>query len=440
MKLRVLTTLAAVLLVAPLSGQQAVPSVLVLTKATVIDGTGAAPRPLMTVVIEDGLIVDLYPSGSRKPLPNAQILDLADKTIIPGLIESHFHLGQLPTRERRYAELERMLYGGVVVAREMAGDMRIVGEASRSALVGEVPAPDIYYAAVMGGAYFATTDPRTIQSALGLEPGNVPWSQALTPETDLRLAVARAAGTGATGIKLYAQLHAKLIQAITEEAHRQGLRVWSHATVYPDRPIEVVRAGVDVVSHVCGLGWQDGDVDPGLHRRFNITSRPGFDANVVEPDSPEMIALFEEMARRGTILEPTLANHVRPGDDRFGCTADLVVGLTRAAHRAGVSMVTGTDFHADDNHPYPSLHREIETLVRHEVLTPLEAIVAATRNGARAIGIEDSHGTVEPGKVANLLVLHANPADNIQVLRSVFLVIKRGEVYLRTKYDGRTER
>jgi imidazolonepropionase-like amidohydrolase len=391
----------------------------------------------MTLIIENGRITDLHPSGDRDLPPSAQVHDVAGRTIVPGLIEAHFHLGQLPSRERRYEELERMVYGGVVVAREMAGDMRVAAEASRSALLGEAASPDIYYSAVMGGPYFISTDPRTIQAAAGRPAGGAPWTQAVTPETDLRLAVARAAGTGATGIKLYAQLDKGLIRAITEEAHRQGLKVWAHATVYPDRPIEVVRAGVDVVSHVCGLGWQDADVDPGLHRRFNVTSRPAFDAAVVEPDSPEMTALFDEMVHHGTMLDATLANHIRPRDDRFGCTSDLIVGLARAAHRAGVPLVTGTDFHADDSDPYPSLHRDIEALVRHEVLTPLEAIVAATRNGARAIGIEDSHGTIEPGKVANLVVLDMDPSEDIRALRSVTMVIKRGKVYRRSEYDGR---
>jgi imidazolonepropionase-like amidohydrolase len=423
-------------LAAPLSAQQPGPSLVALTNMTVIDGTGAAPMPQMTLIIEDGLIVALHPSDDREPPSGAQVHDLTGKTVVPGLVESHFHLGQLRSRARRRAELERMFYGGVLVAREMAGDMRIVAEASRSALLGEAASPDIYYAAVMAGPYFASMDPRMVRAAAGHPPGGVPWAQAVTPETDLRLAVARAAGTGATGVKLYAQLDAELIEVLTEEAHRQGLEVWAHATVYPDRPVQVVRAGVDVVSHACGLGWQDADVDPGLHRRFDITSRPGFDADAVESDSPEMGVLFEEMVRRGTILEPTLANHARPGDDPFGCTLDLVVALTRAAHAAGVPLVTGTDFYADESDPYPSLHREIEALVHHGVLTPLEAIVAATRNGAHAIGIEDSHGTIEPGKVANLVVLDRNPARDVRALRSVTMLIKRGRVYPRAEYDS----
>jgi hypothetical protein len=103
--------------------------------------------------------------------------------------------------------------------------------------------------------------------------------------------------------------------------------VWAHATVYPDRPIEVVRAGVDVVSHVYDLGWQDADTDPGLHRRFNIASRPAFNAAVVEPDSPEMTALFDEMVRHGTMLDATLASHIRPGTTGTdGSMARAVVG------------------------------------------------------------------------------------------------------------------
>jgi len=150
-----------------------------------------------------------------------------------------------------------------------------------------------------------------------------------------------------------------------------------------------------------------------------------------------MIALFTEMVGRGTVLEPTLAGRARPGDDRYGCTLDLVVGITRAAHRSGVPLVAGTDFPAGEEDPYPSLHREIEALVRHEVLTPLEAIVAATHNGARAIGIEDSHGTIESGKVVNIVVLDIDPTEDIRALGSVTMVIKRGKVHPRAEYDVR---
>jgi imidazolonepropionase-like amidohydrolase len=435
---RAATLLLAVLAATPAAAQPANPRTLALTNATVIDGTGAAPRPDMTVVIEGGRITAVYPTAEQRVPAGAESHDLSGHFVIPGLIETHTHLTPLfvgRSRARAYAELRRMLYGGVVAARDMAGDARLVGEAARATLLGSAAGPDIYFAAVMAGPGFIATDPRVARASLGRSPGEYAWAQALTAETDVRLAVARAAGTGATAVKLYAQLEAGLIRSITEEAHRQGLMVWSHATVYPDRPIDVVRAGVNVLSHACGLGWQHGSTDPGPHREFDISSRPGFDPEPVDPEDAAFTALFEEMARRGTVLDATLAMFSGPESDRFGCTRELTVELARAAHRAGVPISTGTDFPAEDDEPYPSLHREIEYLVDHQVLTPLEAITAASLNGARAIGIENMHGTIEPGKVANLVILRANPADDIRALRSVVTVIKRGRIYSRRVYD-----
>lgn len=330
-----------------------------------------------------------------------------------------------------YRELERMHRGGVVAARDMAGDARVVSEAARNVLSGQEEGPDLYHVAVMGGPEFAARDPRMSRSSLGYEAGESPWAQAVTAETDLSLAVARAAGSGATALKLYLGFEADLIAALTAEAHRQGLQVWAHSTVYPARPMEVVRAGVDVLSHACGLAWQDADLDPTPYAGANVTARPRFDPDRVEADSPEMTALFAEMARRGTLLDPTLTNHARPGDDRYGCTTELTAALTRAAHRAGVPLVAGTDYHAPADDPYPALHREIEALVDHAGLTPTEALVAATLHGARALGRESDYGTVEPGKLASFVVLAEDPAEDIRAIRTVVAVVQRGEVSVR---------
>ena len=80
--------------------------------------------------------------------------------------------------------------------------------------------------------------------------------QAVTAETNLPMAVAEARGTGATALKLYADLSAELVKSITAEAHRQHLLVWAHAAVFPALPSDVVDAGVDVISHACLLGYQ----------------------------------------------------------------------------------------------------------------------------------------------------------------------------------------
>jgi imidazolonepropionase-like amidohydrolase len=322
---------------------------------------------------------------------------------------------------------------GVVAARDMAGDARVVSEAARNVLSGQAKGPDLYHVAVMGGPEFAARDPRMTRSSLGYPAGGSPWAQAVTAETDLPLAVARAAGSGATALKLYLGFDAELIAALAAEAHRQGLQVWAHSAVYPARPLEVVRAGVDVLSHACGLAWQDADLDPTPYATANVNARPSFDPHLVEADSPEMTALFAEMVRRGTIFDPTVTNHAHPGDDRFGCTPELTAALTRAAHHAGVPLVTGTDYHLPADQPYPALHDEIEALVDDVGLTNTEALVAATLHGARALGKEADYGTVEPGKLASLVVLAEDPTEDIRALRTVVAVVYRGVVSERAE-------
>lgn len=411
------------------------PRPLALVGATLVDPARQVHAPGMTVLVEEGTIRAVFPAGERELPEGTEVLDFEGRYVIPGIIEAHTHLMRRFTRSREvmYAELERMLSSGVVALRDMAGDARVIAEARRNVLAGERLGPDIYGVAVMGGPEFAATDPRMARSSLGYEPGESPWAQAVTPETDLSLAVARAAGAGATGLKLYLGFDAETISALAEEAHRQGLEVWAHATVFPTRPLDVVRAGVDAISHACGVAWQDADLDPAPYAGANVEERPRFDPAVVDADSPEMTALFEEMARRGTVFDPTLSAHARPGDDVYGCSTDLMIALTRAAHRAGVTLATGTDWFTPSEDPYPAVHREIEALVDHGVLTPAEALAAATLGGARALGRESDYGTVEPGKIASLVVLREDPVQDVRALRTVVTVVHRGVLHPRTE-------
>lgn len=420
----------------PASSQNPPPRVIVLKNVTVIDGTGAPPRSAMDVILEGERISAVAPAGTHQAPVDADVQELTGRVLIPGLIDSHIHL--LPrfliSREAAYGELQRMLYGGVVAAREMIGDTRLTAEAARTILAGRAVGPEIYWAALMAGPRHIANNPRLVRGALGFKPGEVPWAQAMTRETDVRLAVARAAGTLASGLKLYAELDAELIRRITEEAHRQGLKVWAHATVFPTRPLDLVRAGVDVISHACYAAWQSAALDPSPGRFLLRNNRPSFDPALVDVESAEMISLFKEMVRRGTMFEPTLFSAARPDNDMYGCDGKLEASLTRAARRAGVTFVAGTDHFASDDDPYPSLHLEIQHLVDNGGLTPLEAITAATRNGARALGLDATHGTIEAGKMANLVVLADDPSREIKRLRTVLTVIKRGKLYPRASY------
>lgn len=409
---------------------------LALTHATVIDGTGSDPRPDMTVLIEDGQIGDIFPTGSRPAPESFQQLDLTGRYVIPGLINTHLHLLMLAitpsralSREQALRALERMLYSGVTTVREAAGDTRVSAELARTALAG-APAPDIYFAARFAGPTFYEGGGGNFTS-LGYEPGTAPWAQAIAPETNIPMAVARAAGTGATGLKLYADMDAESVEAVVEEAHRQGLQAWAHATVFPTGPAALVRAGVDVLSHVCFVFWGMLEEPPA-----RMVERRPFEPESVDLEGEAYRSLFSEMRTRRTVLDATARNASQDGPARAaGCTQELLLGALRSAHEAGVWLSTGTDYFLSDGEPDPTLFTEIEYLVENDVLSPVEVIRSATLNGAHAIGIASSHGSIETGKVANLVILSADPARDISALRSVFGVIKDGRLYARADYE-----
>lgn len=414
------------------------PETIALTGLTLVDPARGVHAAEMTILVHGDRIAATFRNGQQTLPPGTTVQDLQGRFVLPGLINSHVHLMRrfVSSREEMYSELERMLLGGVVAVRDMAGDARVIAGARRAILAGERLGPDIYNSAVFGGPEFAASDPRMARSSLGYRPGESPWAQAVTDETDLPRAIARADGAQVSALKLYLGFEAGLIARLAEEAHRQGLQVWAHSTVYPSRPIQVVRAGVDAISHACGLAWQDADLDPRPYAAANVRRRPRFDPVLVDADSPEMAMLFKEMVNRRVFLDPTLSSHVRPGDDRFGCTTDLMVTLIREAHRAGVTISTGTDWFSPLEDPTPTVIKEIEALVSHGVLTPEEALAAATLHGAQTLGREKDYGTIEPGKFASLMVLKEDPTRDLAALRSVVAVMQRGTLYWRSEWDA----
>ncbi|RIJ45012.1 hydrolase, partial [Maribellus luteus] len=231
--------------------------VVVYRDAGLIDGLGGGVKPHMAVIVEGAVIKAVLPDQqlSKADLKGAEVVDLSGRYLLPGLVDSHVHLATSPNRKRAEALMRREVYGGVTAVRDMAGDGRALADLARASRVGEIPGPDIFYAALMAGPGFFA-DQRTVSATQGATAGAVPWMQAVTSQTDLPLAVALARGTSASGIKTYADISGRLLARITAEAHRQGMRVWSHGILFPATPEEVVAAGVDVISHACQAGFQ----------------------------------------------------------------------------------------------------------------------------------------------------------------------------------------
>lgn len=408
--------------------------------ATVIDGTGAAPRPDQDILVRGERIVAVGPSGSLAGARQTDVhtVDLQGSYVIPGLIDSHVHLATPPDAKRAQAILRRHLYAGVTAVRDMADDLRSVGELARAARAGEIPAPDIYYAAVMAGPDFFA-DPRVAAASYGVTPGTSPWMQSIGPGTDLREAVTLARGTSATAIKIYADLPPERVAAITAEAHRQHLMVWAHSAVFPTRPADVIAAGVDVVSHACYLAYQ---LEPVMLKSYEDHT-PFHDELLARTgDDPVIAGLYRDMLAHGTILDATGSLFVRydaarkahPGRKPLRCTGATTIRLVRQAWRAGVPISTGTDSEGGVASAWPSVYDEIFFLVRDVGMPPLQAIRSATLVGAQAAGQARDMGSIAAGKLANFAVLANDPLQDIGNLRSIRLTVKRGHVYPRADY------
>jgi imidazolonepropionase-like amidohydrolase len=256
--------------------------------------------------------------------------------------------------------------------------------------------------------------------------------------------VAEARGTGARGIKLYAALAADLLPPLVAEAHRQGLKVWAHATLLPARPHDLVSAGVDVLSHAPLIARQADTIASGYRERYRV------DYAGVPADHPAMRQLIGEMLAKGTMVEPTLfvffnrvASDAADGRQPPRIAIDSVspqsrwaATITRELHRRGVPIIAGTDGmigiegdSAVGGDALPNLHEELRLLVHFGGLSPPAAIVAATGAAARAIGIDSLVGTLAPGKMADLVVLRSDPLADIANTRTIEFVVRRGKVY-----------
>jgi imidazolonepropionase-like amidohydrolase len=403
-----------------------------LKDVTVIDGISDHAFSHYTVIVRNDLIEAVGPV-KEIPIPDsAAVFNYSGKFLIPGLIDTHVHLATDPTKEdsriRTEKDLREMLLSGITSVRDMAGDARALASLARDAGLDEIISPDIYYSALMAGPPFFK-DPRTHQSSQGGIAGEMPYMQAVTDSTDLTIAVAEAKGTGATGIKLYAGLSGSLAKKITTEAHRQHMLVWSHANLDDASPLEVVNAGVNSISHAAMItGWNSRNVPaaclkPGLNNIF-------WDSIFT---TLKITDLVNAMIIHKTILDATTLTFLEAGLDtslpakrRLAWLAMYEMGkrFTRLAMKKGILVCTGTDL---DEKRF--VQREMKLLVKECAFSPMQALICATKNGALAIGIDDTTGTIEKGKIADLVLLSANPAQDIENIDKVEMVIKNGRLF-----------
>jgi len=380
---------------------------------------------IQDMVVKNGKIISITPQSNFNQVQTGKdtsILDIKGKYIIPGLIDAHVHLTtqKYASRDERIKTLNKdlsdLLHNGVTSVRDVGGDGRLLQELQRASALNEIASPYIYYCAFMAGPmYYKESASREELGVAGSGKRYTPWQQLITNETNLDEAMLLAKGSGATGVKIYADITGKLLKRMATSAKKHGLKVWSHATLYPAKPSDAVKAGVEVISHANMLEWE----------QFETLSNSLFDNYKklypnIKIDFPKLNSLLDEMKKADIILDATLytnwVNKQKSG---------LV--YAKLAHEKGIKICAGTDY-IDDKSKFPILFNEMDIMVKHCGFTPWEAIQSATLIGAEAIGVETKKGSVEVGFDADFVILNDNPILSLESLKTISGVVKNGIV------------
>ena len=385
-----------------------------LYNINIVDVEQGKILPCRTVEICNGNITKI--SSAAEHLKKGQT-DCTGRYLLPGLINAHFHLANNPeeTREDRIAVLSYMLHHGITSIRDAAGDARILKDLQNGVRSGEILAPDIYYAAFVAGPSYYKDNNREANMVVGLDTPFAPWLQCICPGDDLSLAMRSAKECGATGIKIYGGFSREELPPIVAAAHREGLEVWGHATLFSAKPTDVADAGVEVLSHAYMLEWED---VPGMLHDNVFKNYEAFYGKINHSDI-DLVPFIRAMKAHNAIFDPTLYLCMH---NEMEWSAPLVARL----HAEGIRLCAGTDYIEDLSRPHTYLLDELLLYVEKCGLTPLEAIRTATTIAAETIGAEERIGSIAIGKQADLLILCKNPLEDIRYLTEIHTVVKRG--------------
>jgi imidazolonepropionase-like amidohydrolase len=414
--------------------------VIALEGATLIDGAGGPPKADALIIIRNGHI-ETIARVNEIPIPkSAERINLAGKTIIPGLIDAHAHVERWATG--------RYLVWGVTTVRDLHGGTDTVLTLKNELNLGSILGPRMFSA----GAMIDGT-PTTYPNATGV----------ITPD-QARRAVDQHAVAGVDYLKIYTKITPGLLRPLLDEAEKLRLPVAAH--LGKTDALTAGRMGVISIEHMSGV-VQAATGDPSYANAHNnfLTGWTTEEKGWASLDSSTVARTARALAQTKVAIVPTLVVHdmlarldnpillTRPGMEDVPESAQSVRSVpsllrrtgwrssdfeafrrsrrrqdqfVREYKRAGGAIAAGSDAANQLLIPGYSLHEEMSLLVAAG-LTPLEAITAATRRGAQLLRA-DSLGMLAPGKVADLVVLNGNPARNIAATRNIAMVMIRGRM------------
>ena len=375
-----------------------------LVGATLVDGTGTAAIPNATVVVTNGKITAAGPSATVKVPANVRRINVAGKTIVPGLWDSHAHLHQLEWTSV-------FLAAGVTTVRDMGNELPFITDLRAAIESGRAAGPNIIAAGLVDGP----------------GPNAFGALSASTPEEGREI-VRRYHDLGFEQMKLYSLLSPAVVGAICDEAHRLGMTVTGHIPTSLTLQA-AIDSGMDQVAHQPIRAEGDSlRVLMDFLKKHNTVIDPTASWNEIGGHSQsEPLQNFQPVTQH---LPPVFLQTRAAG---WGTTTDTAtaharlarsLATTKALHDAGIPIVAGTD----EGVPAYSVYRELELYVQAG-FSPMDALRSATAVPAAAMGRAKDLGTIEAGKIADLLVLDANPLANISNIRTVRFVMKSGALF-----------
>lgn len=399
---------------------------LVIVNVTLVDGTGRPPVQGVTLVIERDRFVSVSSNDKAPPSTGVRI-DGTGKWAIPGLMDMHVHL------QGGIRALHGYLYSGVTSIYDAGNDPEVIFPLRDKERSGEIVAPRIFAT----GAVVTTPGGHGSEGAVTVEDfarDRPKLDEHISRNPDVLKITQDEHGWGTRPMIRY--LPADLLEEIVRYYHEHGIRTTIHIS-NEIRAWEAIYSGIDTLAHPVIQGpVSDRYLNMMKVKRIpqvsTLTIGDGYSRLVEHPeflDEPLYRATMtaEDMDRLRTKTRKEW--EARRWTQWMRVMTPVAQENLKRLHEAGGVVVVGTDQSLG-----PAVHRELSLLVEGGI-SPLDAITMATRNGAVFLGRERDLGTIEEGKLADLVLLHADPAENIENAKKIHAVIKAGVVVDRSALE-----
>jgi imidazolonepropionase-like amidohydrolase len=378
--------------------------------AMIISGLGGEPILDGSVLVKDGKIIAVGPTREIKIPNEAEVMDARGLTLLPGFIDSHFHLDRIKNLPAMF------LQNGVTSLRDPGAWIEVYDEER----VSGNPIPRLFL-----------TGPH-----LDMNPAAYPYDAVIVRDgLEAETHINQVVDQGASAIKVYFRLPLDLIRQVCEAAHKRGIPVTAHLEMTD--PVEAIEVGVDGIEHITSFGMT---LLPKREREKykqsilndNNARKDGRYAvwKDLDINSEKVDSLIKFLAEKGTYVSPTLGAFEYQADDLQTDSVKLIAfdnmkSFTGKLKNGGVRVVVGSH----SSIPYAELgwafQREMELLVESGISNS-DVIQSATIENAQFFRIEDRLGSIEEGKIADLILIKGNPLADIKATRNIKRVMLNG--------------